>query len=144
MGYLREEVGLNVKHVIQFMDNCAAQYKSKLPLQYISQRTIPWEQHYFGAKHGKGPADAAIGHLKQRLDDHQWTEQCDFGSTEDIYDFALKNLIITRDVDGCCHPQTMFFYVTDIDRTPPMTAKTLPCTQKVHSVQNTGVPGYIE
>ncbi len=144
VGYLREEVGLNVTRVIQFTDNCAAQYKSKLPFQYISEHTIPWERHYFGAKHGKGPADAAIGHLKRRLDDHQRTEQCDFRSAEDIYDFALKNLIVTRDVDGCCHPQSMFFYVTDIDRTTPVTAKTLPGTQQLHSVRSTGVPGYIE
>ncbi len=137
-------MGLNVKYIIQFTDNCTAQYKSKLPFQYISQQTIPWEWHYFGAKHGKGPADVAIGHLKRRLDDHQHTEQCNFGSAEDIYDFVLKNLIVMRDIDGCCHPQSMFFYITDIDRTPPVTAKTLPGTQQIHSVQNTGVPGYIE
>ena len=57
------EGGMTVMWVIQFIDNCAAQYKSHKPFDILSHRKIPFERHYFGSQHGNGPGDAAIGRV---------------------------------------------------------------------------------
>ena len=50
--------------IIQLCHNCVGQYKSKGPFQFISDAGIPTIRMYFGARHGKGPADGAVGHIK--------------------------------------------------------------------------------
>ncbi len=67
-----------VKKIIQWSDNCAGQYKSHKAFTDISKSTIPTECHFFGAQHGKGPADAFIGQLKQ------WIHMAIFTSKVDI------------------------------------------------------------
>ncbi len=57
------EGGMTVMQAIQFMDNCAAQYKSHKLFDILSYRKIPFERHYFRSQHGKGPGDAAIGRV---------------------------------------------------------------------------------
>ena len=52
------------RQIIQFCDKFAGQYKSKGPFQFISESGIPTLQMFFGAKHGKGPTDGAVGHIK--------------------------------------------------------------------------------
>ena len=144
VSYLQNKIGLQVSRVIQFSDNCAAQYKSKLPFQILSQRDIPWERHFFGARHGKGPADAAIGNLKRWLDDHQCSDQSDFGSTEEIHEYCSENFVVVKKNNNCYHAQNVFFNVTNIDRDKELIARTLPGTQKLHCIRSTGVPGFIE
>ena len=50
--------------IIQFCDNCSGQYKSKGPFQFIFESQIPTLQMFFGAHHGKGPTDGAVGRIK--------------------------------------------------------------------------------
>ena len=47
--------------IIQFCDNCAGQYKSKGPFQFVSESEIPILRMFFGARHGKGPTDGVAG-----------------------------------------------------------------------------------
>ena len=56
--------GFVPERIIQFCDNCSGQYKSKGPFQFISEAGIPTIHMYFGAHHGKGPADGAVGWIK--------------------------------------------------------------------------------
>ena len=58
------EVGVPLDLVIQFCDNCAAQYKSRCPFVEISRCALNLIRIYFGEKHGKSHADALFGHLK--------------------------------------------------------------------------------
>ena len=51
--------GFEPTHLLQFCDNCAAQYKSKGPFQYLSTSEIPAIRSYFGPNHGKGLSDSA-------------------------------------------------------------------------------------
>ena len=63
MDHLRAK-GIVLKQIIQFCDNCAVQYKSKGPFQFISESNIPTVWLFFGAHHGKGPADRVVGRTK--------------------------------------------------------------------------------
>ena len=58
------EKGFLPTHIIQFNDNCSSQYKGKGTFQFISCSDIPLLKMYFNARHGKGPADAAVGRVK--------------------------------------------------------------------------------
>ena len=53
--------GFIPNQIIQFCDNCAGQYKSKGPFQFVSESEIPILRMFFGARHGKGPADGVVG-----------------------------------------------------------------------------------
>ena len=59
-----EAKGFVPKQIIQFCDNCAGQYKSKGPFQFLSGSGIPTLSMFFGARHGKGPADGVVGRNK--------------------------------------------------------------------------------
>ena len=59
-NYLKEK-GFTPTHIIQFNDNCASQYKDKGTFQFVSCSDIQLLKMYFGAQHGKGPADGAVG-----------------------------------------------------------------------------------
>ena len=62
-GSLKElqKNGFVPTHLLQFCDNCASQYKSKGPFQYLANSDIPAVRNYFGPNHGKGPSDSATG-----------------------------------------------------------------------------------
>ena len=60
-----KDKGFVPKQIIQFCDNCAGQYKSKGPFQFISASGIPTLCMFFGARHGKGPTDGVIGRIKR-------------------------------------------------------------------------------
>ena len=66
--HLVTEQGLAIARVIQFSDGCAAQYKSKVPFADVAQSVqsvgFQCERHYYGSRHGKGPADGTGGWLK--------------------------------------------------------------------------------
>ena len=51
-------------HIIQFNDNCASQYKGRGTFHFLSHSQILKWKMYFGARHGKGPADGAVGRVK--------------------------------------------------------------------------------
>ncbi len=44
---------LDIQCIYQFCDNCAGQYKSFGPFQFVSSSMIPLTHSYFGARHGK-------------------------------------------------------------------------------------------
>ena len=50
-----------VDRIIMWLDNAGPQYKSCKVFDTLSKIKIPVLQNYFGAKHGKGEADSAIG-----------------------------------------------------------------------------------
>ena len=63
LNHLKEN-GFLPTHIIQFNDNCSSQYKGKGTFQFISCSDIPLLKMYFSARHGKGPADGAVGRVK--------------------------------------------------------------------------------
>ncbi len=96
-----------VTKLIQWSDNCASQYKSHKAFADISKAEIPTECHYFGAQHGKGPADAFIGWLKQHIFHATVRDKLDIQKTLDLYTYAKKQ----QTVEGKCeHAQTHFVH----------------------------------
>ena len=56
--------GFISQQIIQFCDNYTGQYKNKGPFQFVSESEIPILRIFFGARHGKGPADGVVGQIK--------------------------------------------------------------------------------
>ena len=63
LAHLKKK-GFTPTKIVQFCDNCSRQYKSKWPFQFISEAGILTIRMFFGACHGKGPADGAVGGIK--------------------------------------------------------------------------------
>ena len=63
LNHLKEK-GFVPTQIIQFCDNCEGPYKRKGPFQLISESGIPTVHMFFGACHGKGPADGVVGRMK--------------------------------------------------------------------------------
>ena len=61
--------GIPIHEIIEFIDNCSAQYKSRFMFHTITKFNIPYTRHYYGVKHGKGPSDQAGGRFKKFLRD---------------------------------------------------------------------------
>ncbi len=133
-----------VKKIIQWSDNCAGQYKSHKAFTNISKSTILTEHHFFGAQHGKGPADAFISRLKQQIHMGTLASEVDIEWAWDVYTYAQKNW----EKEGkCIHAQTHFVYTHPIaqsDSKKPCKMATVPGTLKLHCVKSTGVPYQIE
>ena len=60
-----EEMGVPVKRMIRFSDNCSGQYKSKNTFYDISAVDYPYMVCFYCAKHGKSCADGASGRAMQ-------------------------------------------------------------------------------
>ena len=146
---------ITVNRIIQFTDNCAVQYKCKAAFDYMSRWDTPIHRNFFGAQHGKGPADGCIGRTVQQVGNASRTDEayittpfefafyCQENLTRDTTRNG-KNLIEPEDRNMCQHFQRHFIYVHQIDRTLCTKAIVLPETMKVHSVRNMGKNGHLE
>ena len=56
--------GIAPKFNVIFSDNCKSQYKGRGTFQFHSESDTPKMHMFFGARHGKGPADDVVGHVK--------------------------------------------------------------------------------
>jgi hypothetical protein len=145
MEHLTEE-GVTVKRVIQFSDNCAAQYKSFRTFDSISQKNIAFLCNYSGAKHGKSVADAVIGRVSWIVDAQVRAGNLDIYNSVTLTHFLKDRLTMAKCKDGMCqHYKRHFYFIPKIPRPDEDTvATTMPETKLVHSIRNTGRHGYIE
>ena len=134
--------GTPVDKLYIFSDNCANQYKSRLPFELLQYYGIPAEHHYFGAGHGKSAADGFVGRIKRLIEQNVRAGRA---YIQDALDLALwcqshatSQSRISVDGEMCQHYQRSFEYVHTIDRTYVGTAKTVKGTMKLHSVKTTG------
>jgi hypothetical protein len=136
---------VTVKRIIQFSDNCAAQYKSFRTFDNISQLGIAIICNFSGAKHGKGDADGVIGRLSFIVDAQVRAGNMEIYNAKSMAEFCTKSLSMPCCDEGQCqHYKRHFYYITDIAREDTTQAKTMEFTSLVHSIRNTGKPGYIE
>ena len=138
---------VTIKRVFEFTDNCAAQYKSRDCFDMLSARGFPIQRNYFGAKHGKGVADGAIGRLHKDLDAHTRSEQVDVMNAKDLHVHACKRLATAPVVPGICKHSRRRFLLQDkeqVDRSFAMDTVTYPGTMKIHCIRNIGHPGCVE
>lgn len=131
--------GFVPKQVIQFCDNCAGQYKSKGPFQFISDAGIPTIRMFFGARHGKGPADGVVGRVKSAVhlavkgrqvvirNALEFVKYCAEKFAVNSYDSLKKQKFIQE-----------FFYVDNIKREEEIVAVTSSHTRSFYSIRSTG------
>ena len=62
-----KDKGITIMEIIEFTDHSTLQYKSKFTFNNMTKLDIPCTQHYFGAKHRKGPLDRAGGNFKRTI-----------------------------------------------------------------------------
>ena len=140
-----ESEHITVKRIIMFSDNCGAQYKSCKVFETLSRHKIPVIHHYFGASHGKGEADGAIGRLSMTIDAVVRSGQAKLDSCKKLVDYCQNHLTLGGHTQGmCCHYHRHYFEVSDIERVEDADIRGIRGTQKFHCVRNTGIPGVIE
>ena len=127
--------------IIQFCDNCAGQYKSKGPFQFVSESEIPILRMFFGARHGKGPADGVVGWIKSAAkravksrkvvirNAREFDNFCKVQFKHTAYDLSKSNQNFIQE----------FFFVEDIPRDDSeVVAVTTEHTCSYYSISSTG------
>ena len=136
-------IGINMDIVIQFTDNCKAQYKSKRPFAEIARNSTPIIRCYFGEKHGKSHADALFGRLKKWMMDNIKSGHFVVRDAKEFYN-CCKAEYETKDMHPCRskHRRVVFQYVSpsDISRHYDCNVNTVKGTLKFFSVRNTSQP----
>ena len=136
-----KEKGFIPEQIIQFCDNCAGQYKSKGPFQFISDAGIPALRMFFGACHGKGPADGVVGRIKGAAKRNVRCKKVIIKNAQDFAKYCMEKFSDNSyKVDSQVKQYFIqeFFYVTDIPREEEIVAVTAPHTRSFHSIQSTG------
>ena len=132
------------KMIIQFCDNCSAQYKSKGPFHLLSLSNIPVIRCYFGARHGKGPADGAIGRAKRALVVAVKSGVILRNALE-VHEFLVSHYQkMAEKRKECKRFLQKSFYSAEINRQGRMSVATISGTQKFHSIRSTGNKGVIQ
>ncbi len=126
---------LDIKCIYQFCDNCAGQYKSFGPFQFISSSEIPITCSYFGARHGKSEADRAIGQLKQAIARDVKSRNVVIRNAEEFYTHCMQRKWKCQHCDTHCRK---FFLVNDVDQSEKIEAVTTEGTLKLYQVRSTG------
>ena len=139
LNYLKEK-GFTPTHIIQFNDNCASQYKGKFTFQFVSCSEIPLLKMYFGAQHGKGPADGAVGRVTFAATRAVKAGQVIIRSAQEFYSFCVEKL--NKNTSGTFVQK--FFYIDNIDRTQTIEAVTTKTSSTWFSVRSCGAPYVIE
>ena len=82
--------GIHPKYVVIFSDNCKSQYKGKGTFQLHSTSQTPLMHMFFGARHGKGPADGAVCCVKHAAWRGIKSRQVIIRNAKDFFDFCVQ------------------------------------------------------
>ena len=104
--------GINPKYIVMFSDNCKSQYKGRGTFQFHSLSEIPIMHMFFGARHGKGPTDGAVGQVKYAAWRAIKSRQVVIKGPKDLYEFCVSKFAGNQDGNFI----QKFFYVDNIDR----------------------------
>ena len=78
-------IGIPMEIIMQFCDNCSAQYKSRRPFAELSRSALQIIRVYFGEKHGKSVCDGFFGRLKSWVTHKIKTRQVIISNATDFY-----------------------------------------------------------
>ena len=112
----------------------------------LSNERIPVLWNYFGASHGKGEADGAIGRLSMIIDAVVHSGMFEFGNCKELTAYCQQYLKMGDNSRGiCCHYHRQYYEVSNIVHVEDTDdIHTIRGTLGFHSVRNTGTPGVIE
>ena len=71
-----KKCGIDIRKIVEFMDQAPSQFKNKTAFRYLSQDKIPTIRNFFGVRHGKGPCDACAGQVKNKIATLVKTGEC--------------------------------------------------------------------
>ena len=129
--------------IIQFCDNCAAQYKSRRPFVEMAKSPLDIIRVYFGEKHGKSHADGLFGRLKSWMSYQIKSRRFVVKDGHDFYNYC-KQYYETPRLDNCCqHYRVEFEFIHPSDIRCHHDADldhAVPHTQELYSVRNTPEP----
>ena len=95
---------------------------------------------YFGARHGKGPADGAVGRVKAAAARAVKLWQFLIRSAQEFYNFCKEKL--NKNTIGTFVQS--FFFIEDIKQDEPIAVVTTKTSSTWHSVQSCGIPLVVE
>ena len=134
--------GFVPNQIIQFCDNCAGQYKSKGPFQFISASGIPTLRMIFVARHEKGPADGVVGRIKSAAKRAVKAHRVVIQNAQQFADFCksqFKHNAYDPQKGEVQHFLQEFFFVEEIPRDDSLVvAVTTPNTHSFYSICSTG------
>lgn len=136
--------GIKPTRLIEFTDNCSAQYKCFTSFGYITHADFPIERHYFGPGHGKGPGDSSVGRTKGHVDRGSRSDEPhgDLQDAQGLTEYCRKHLsTCDTDSEHCVHFRRHFYHVRKIRRRYKCEFKTLKGTTNYHCVKKTGTLG---
>ena len=140
--------GLNIQKLYEWSDNCALEFKSKLPFELLSRMNVQINRSYWGENHGKGPADAVIGYISQFIRSAIARGKTSISHGMDMVLYLQAHLgtpTYNPDDCQCQHYRRSFAYIDSIDRSEYIpTIKTLKGTRDIHCIENTYNPGQIQ
>lgn len=128
---LLESRGLVFSKKIRFSDTAASQYRSKQAFSYLSKMPDNNEYHFFGAHHGKGPADGAVAVVKSSITRAIKARNVVLRTSREMFDYCEKELT----VNTATYKRT-FIFIEPFERPELPSCQTLDGTHKVHSVRN--------
>ena len=140
--YLADQ-GIPLDLIIQFCDNCAAQYKSRRPFVELAKCPLDVIRVYFGEKHGKSHADGLFGRLKAWMSYQIKSRKFVVKDAQDFLRYC-KEFYQTPRLDDCCqHYQVEFQFIRPSDIRRHQDAdldEAVHGTHDLYSVRNTAEP----
>ena len=108
------DAGIPLELIIQFCDNCAAQYKSRRPFAELARCILTIIRVYFGEKHGKSHADALFGRLKAWMSYKIKARHFVVANAFDFYKYC-RDHYQTPKLDCCQHYRVEFQFIRPCD-----------------------------
>ena len=93
------DIGVQMNTVIQFSDNCAAQYKSRRPFADLARNPLNITRVYFGERHGKSQCDGFFGRLKAWMTYNIIARNVEVNSASDFFRFCKEEYETPRTPD---------------------------------------------
>ena len=136
--------GIVPRYIVIFSDNCKCQYKAKGTFQFHSEADVPLLHMFFGARHGKGPADGAVGRVKHTAWRAIKSRTAVIRNALEFFHFCEST---PHKKEGSFSQK--FFYVAETDiendrESIPIVAATTPGSNKWFSLRSTGTNLIIE
>ena len=93
-------LGIALDMIIQFCDNCSAQFKSRRPFAELARLSLNVIRVFYGKKHGKSHADSLFGRLKAWMSHRIRTRKAAIRNARDFFNHC-KEHYETLPTDSC-------------------------------------------
>ena len=151
-----KELGVEIKDIHRWSDNCGKQFKSKGPFKRCALSKIPITLSFYGERHGKSLADGSGGRTKLAIQRARDGRSKVFQNAADLLNFCREELQSPQSDfdklrDGMCgshfsksHFLRSFHLIEKHDFSLDVPKTGVQGTTRFHSVRSTGDSNTIE